>query len=162
MGLVRPLVVFLGVVLAGAGCSGSHTSPAIDADNACPVPPGRSYVERVQLAGAGVGFDLNGDGTIDNAFGNLPTALRDQINKDIQSSFDTGSQFFVLNLPNWGDPPTADAPDVQAIRWMIEELRVSLFAQTLGTPAPVSEKRILTALERLLARGTIQCALTNG
>jgi ATP-dependent helicase HrpA len=32
---------------------------------------------------------------------------------------------------------------------MIEELRVSLFAQTLGTPAPVSEKRILTALERV-------------
>jgi ATP-dependent helicase HrpA len=39
--------------------------------------------------------------------------------------------------------------DLQAIRWMIEELRVSLFAQTLGTPAPVSERRILTALDRL-------------
>jgi ATP-dependent helicase HrpA len=36
-----------------------------------------------------------------------------------------------------------------AVRWMIEELRVSLFAQTLGTPAPVSEKRILAALDRL-------------
>jgi len=39
--------------------------------------------------------------------------------------------------------------DVQAVRWMIEELRVSLFAQVLGTPGPVSEKRILTALDRL-------------
>lgn len=28
------------------------------------------------------------------------------------------------------------------IRWMIEELRVSLFAQTLGTKFPVSEKRV--------------------
>ncbi|MGO9783798.1 MAG: ATP-dependent RNA helicase HrpA [Streptosporangiaceae bacterium] len=45
------------------------------------------------------------------------------------------------------------APDVQAIRWMIEELRVSLFAQTLGTPAPVSEKRILTALGQLSSAG---------
>jgi len=36
--------------------------------------------------------------------------------------------------------------DVVAVRWMIEELRVSLFAQVLGTPGPVSEKRILTAL----------------
>ena len=27
-----------------------------------------------------------------------------------------------------------------------------LFAQTLGTPAPVSEKRILAALDRLSAR----------
>jgi ATP-dependent RNA helicase HrpA len=35
------------------------------------------------------------------------------------------------------------------VRWMIEELRVSLFAQTLGTPAPVSEQRIQSALDRL-------------
>ena len=34
-------------------------------------------------------------------------------------------------------------------RWMLEELRVSLFAQTLGTQAPVSENRVLAALERL-------------
>ena len=32
---------------------------------------------------------------------------------------------------------------------MIEELRVSLFAQALGTSGPVSEKRILTALDKL-------------
>jgi ATP-dependent helicase HrpA len=36
-------------------------------------------------------------------------------------------------------------------RWMLEELRVSLFAQTLGTPAPVSENRVLAALDRLNA-----------
>jgi ATP-dependent helicase HrpA len=36
-----------------------------------------------------------------------------------------------------------------AVRWMIEELRVSLFAQALGTPVPVSEQRIQTALDRL-------------
>jgi ATP-dependent helicase HrpA len=42
----------------------------------------------------------------------------------------------------------ADA-DVQAVRWMIEELRVSLFAQVLGTSGPVSEKRIYAALDRL-------------
>jgi ATP-dependent helicase HrpA len=34
------------------------------------------------------------------------------------------------------------------VRWMIEELRVSLFAQTLGTPAPVSERRVRSAIER--------------
>ncbi len=31
---------------------------------------------------------------------------------------------------------------------MIEELRVSLFAQQLGTAYPVSEKRILTAMDQ--------------
>jgi ATP-dependent helicase HrpA len=40
-------------------------------------------------------------------------------------------------------------PGVTEVRWMLEELRVSLFAQTLGTQAPVSENRILTALGRL-------------
>jgi ATP-dependent helicase HrpA len=39
--------------------------------------------------------------------------------------------------------------DVTDVRWMLEELRVSLFAQTLGTQAPVSENRILGALDRL-------------
>ena len=39
--------------------------------------------------------------------------------------------------------------DVQVLRWMVEELRVSLFAQTLGTAYPVSEKRIYKAMDRL-------------
>ena len=41
--------------------------------------------------------------------------------------------------------------EARAVRWMIEELRVSLFAQALGTPGPVSERRIQTALDRLSA-----------
>ena len=39
--------------------------------------------------------------------------------------------------------------DVTEVRWMLEEFRVSLFAQTLGTAVPVSENRILGALDRL-------------
>jgi ATP-dependent helicase HrpA len=39
--------------------------------------------------------------------------------------------------------------DVQVLRWMIEELRVSFFAQTLGTAHPVSEKRIYKAMDQL-------------
>ncbi len=35
-------------------------------------------------------------------------------------------------------------------RWLIEELRVSLFAQTLGTARPVSAKRLAQAWERAL------------
>jgi ATP-dependent helicase HrpA len=40
-------------------------------------------------------------------------------------------------------------PEVRAVRWMLEELRVSLFAQQLGTPYPVSEKRIYRAMDAL-------------
>ena len=39
--------------------------------------------------------------------------------------------------------------DLAAFRWQIEELRVSLFAQELKTPYPVSVKRLLKVWERL-------------
>lgn len=42
--------------------------------------------------------------------------------------------------------PRRHAPEVVEIWWMIEELRVSLFAQKLGTPYPVSAKRIQKAI----------------
>ena len=35
-----------------------------------------------------------------------------------------------------------------AIGWQLQELRVSLFAQRLGTPQPVSPKRIYAAMDR--------------
>jgi ATP-dependent helicase HrpA len=38
------------------------------------------------------------------------------------------------------------SPELLDIRWMLEELRISLFAQTLGTPYPVSDKRIRKSL----------------
>ncbi len=40
-------------------------------------------------------------------------------------------------------------PDVRAIPWMIEEYRVSLFAQTLGTRQSVSDTRIRKAIAEL-------------
>ncbi len=46
-------------------------------------------------------------------------------------------------------PAARGRDDVAAVRWMIEELRVSLFAQPVGAAIPVSEQRILAALDRL-------------
>ncbi len=43
-----------------------------------------------------------------------------------------------------------DDPDVRRIRWQLEELRISLFAQPLGTAGPVSERRIFRQLDELL------------
>jgi ATP-dependent helicase HrpA len=48
-----------------------------------------------------------------------------------------------LNAVPTGKYPS---PELLEVRWMLEELRISLFAQTLGTPYPVSEKRIRKAL----------------
>ena len=36
--------------------------------------------------------------------------------------------------------------DLERVRWLIEELRVSFFAQELGTAVSVSEKRVRQAL----------------
>ena len=46
-----------------------------------------------------------------------------------------------------GHPATRPLED---IRWMLEELRVNYFAQALGTPYPVSDKRVFKALDALV------------
>lgn len=42
------------------------------------------------------------------------------------------------------------AADVKDIAWQIEELRVSLWAQQLGTPRPISEQRIYRAIDHVV------------
>ena len=49
----------------------------------------------------------------------------------------------VNKLPK-GQPVPVEVSD---IRWMLEELRVSFFAQTLGTPYPISDKRVSQAIQ---------------
>jgi ATP-dependent helicase HrpA len=51
------------------------------------------------------------------------------------------------------DLPAGGAADegLRDIRWMIEELRVGYFAQSLGTAYPVSDKRIFRAMDQLPA-----------
>jgi ATP-dependent helicase HrpA len=49
-------------------------------------------------------------------------------------------------------PPGGPADEgLREIRWMIEELRINLFAQALGTAYPVSDKRIFKAMDQLPA-----------
>ena len=40
-------------------------------------------------------------------------------------------------------------PAAAEVGWLLEELRVSLFAQSLGTAQPVSAKRVRTAINSL-------------
>ena len=44
-------------------------------------------------------------------------------------------------------PPS---PELERVRWMVEELRISLFAPTMRTRGPISDKRIYKALDALL------------
>ncbi|MEM9713963.1 MAG: ATP-dependent RNA helicase HrpA [Actinomycetota bacterium] len=45
--------------------------------------------------------------------------------------------------------PAGQGEAIAGVRWMLEELRVSLFAQQLGTARPVSAKRIRSELRQL-------------
>jgi ATP-dependent helicase HrpA len=70
---------------------------------------------------------------------------RDAANMAVAQRVEHAYRQAIADLP----PGRRNDPDVTEVRWMLEELRVSLFAQTLGTLAPVSETRILAALSRL-------------
>ena len=46
-------------------------------------------------------------------------------------------------------PGTEPSPALREVRWMIEELRVSLYAHPMRTRYPVSIKRIQKAIDEL-------------
>jgi ATP-dependent helicase HrpA len=71
---------------------------------------------------------------------------RDALNMTVVQRVEQACRQAIAGLP----PARRNDDDVRAIRWMLQELRVSLFAQGLGTPAPVSETRVLAALRRLM------------
>jgi ATP-dependent helicase HrpA len=76
----------------------------------------------------------------------MPEALgRDAERMAVVQGVGQDYQQTLADLP----PARREDPDVREVRWMIEELRVSLFAQTLGTSGPVSERRIEKALDQL-------------
>jgi ATP-dependent helicase HrpA len=70
---------------------------------------------------------------------------RDAVNMAVVQRVQRAYRQAVADLP----AARRDDEDVRAVRWSVEELRVSLFAQTLGTPGPVSENRIMAAVGRL-------------
>jgi len=73
-------------------------------------------------------------------------ALRDPV-RDQQRMLEV--QPFASALDEARRRGTALQPGWQALRWDLEELRVSLFAQELGTKRPVSAKRLARQLEAL-------------
>ena len=67
--------------------------------------------------------------------------VRDRVNADIVDALEDDYAALCARYP--AGPLPSDVADVG---WLLEELRVSLFAQSLGTAAPVSSKRVRTAM----------------
>jgi ATP-dependent helicase HrpA len=77
-----------------------------------------------------------------------PSALaRDAANQDVVDRVEVAYADLLDSLPREERRSAA----VREVGWMVEELRVSLFANSLGTPRPVSEKRIRNAIAALRA-----------
>jgi ATP-dependent helicase HrpA len=66
--------------------------------------------------------------------------------RDQQARIDTVSREYQQLLD--GLPPARRGSEsARQIRWMIEELRINVFAQALGTAYPVSEQRIYRVMD---------------
>jgi ATP-dependent helicase HrpA len=70
---------------------------------------------------------------------------RDRVNTTVIQSVEKEYDDLLRKLP----PGRRDDDDVRHVRWMIEELRVQLFAPTMRTAFPVSEKRVLRAIDEI-------------
>ena len=65
-----------------------------------------------------------------------------EINKRLKGKMDFTMAFALSDIK-----AQAISDEILEIRYMIEELRVSLFAQQLGTAYPISDKRVLVAIQ---------------
>lgn len=75
--------------------------------------------------------------------------LVDDPHRDRQGSAEVEAAVAAYRAAGGVRPAPASQPrDLTAVRWMLEELRVSVFAQKLGTSGPVSLVRIQKALAR--------------
>ncbi|MGW5364353.1 ATP-dependent RNA helicase HrpA [Actinopolymorpha pittospori] len=69
--------------------------------------------------------------------------------EQVQAAYEQARERVARDARAEGSLSVSAEDTLRQIRWMIEELRVSYFAQVLGTPAPISDKRILKAIEQL-------------
>ena len=75
----------------------------------------------------------------------------DAIDKSPEGDRRKRAEFLPLQATFNNLPEQVDPLGRNAARWRLEELRVSLFAQSLGTREKVSVKRVESELQRLLS-----------
>ena len=76
----------------------------------------------------------------------------DKFREDPSRDAQRMAQIKTLEEPFWrlvAERKGAMDPNMVSFRWLLEELRVSLFAQSLRTPVPVSVKRLEKAWSQL-------------
>jgi ATP-dependent helicase HrpA len=74
--------------------------------------------------------------------------LRDDVNRDQKLDAQVAPFAATLRELDTKCGPFGPGPELERLRWMIEEFRLSLFAQDLRTQGPVSAKRVETQLAK--------------
>ena len=82
---------------------------------------------------------------LDKAPSSPASLVRDASSQEVVDRVETAYADLLESLP----PVERRSAAVRDVGWMVEELRVSLFANGLGTAYPVSEKRIRAAISAL-------------
>jgi hypothetical protein len=108
------------LALAAAACSGGGGgSDAAPADGGvvrappCPIAPGRTFtMEEYGFHPPGMGFDLDGDGTIDNELGFLAPIA----NQVIGDALDSGLTRYLFDIGGWDGAP-GDDPEVTMVSY---------------------------------------------
>ncbi len=104
--------------VASCGGGGGDDQPADAAppdayEGPCPVPPGVSNVlTKMRFLSSEYGFDLDGDGEIDNALGGIPQSARDSIHAGLDEGIAVGEWTMILHITDIDDPPPASDPEV--------------------------------------------------
>ena len=69
--------------------------------------------------------------------------------KDVQKARQVRPYQEALSRLQQGETSSQRREAIETLRWMVEEFRVSIFAQELGTDQPISPKRLDKQLEEI-------------
>jgi hypothetical protein len=101
------------LALAGvpAGCGGDGVAGGADAGppdagvSPCEVAPGVSfYVSRMRILEPDQGFDISGDGDVDNEMGRMPAAAKDAIHQGLDEAKEVGNFILLVHVAGLGVP----------------------------------------------------------
>ena len=82
------------------------------------------------------------------AAGRRAQRLRDDVNRDRRLDAEVAPFVAALGELEAGSNTAGRGPELERLRWMIEEFRLSLYAQDLRTTGPVSARRLESQLAR--------------
>jgi hypothetical protein len=97
----------------GAGGTGDAGAGPDAPSQLCIAPPGDTWVvTSLSILGEGEGFDLDGDGEIDNEFGKTPEGARAEIAAGLNTSLEAHEMTVLIHITGWDPPGAARAPTV--------------------------------------------------